>query len=115
VLVHSIPDGVVGIARYIPPHSDLDSGSGMSSWIERLGDRRAPGSLLELARGRRRILFVRIHEVGQPAPEEAWLRARGRLVGEDRLSTADVLEFVPREGSEFGPGQESIKVERPPP
>jgi Dolichyl-phosphate-mannose-protein mannosyltransferase len=102
VLVHSIPDGASGVARYISPDSALERGSGMASWIERLGDRRVPGSLRNLARGRRRVLFVRIHDVGQPAPEEAWLRARGRLVGEDRLSTADVLEFVPREGPEFG-------------
>jgi uncharacterized membrane protein len=102
VLVHSIPDGAAGVARYIPPDSDLERGSGMASWIERLGDRHVPGSLRDLARGRRRILLVRIHEVAQPAPEEAWLRSHGRLVGEDQLSVATVLEFVPREGLEFG-------------
>jgi hypothetical protein len=112
VLVHSIPGGVVGIARYIPPHSDLERGSGMTSWIERLGGRRVPDSLLELARGRRRILFVRIHDVAQPAPEEIWLRGHTRLVREDHLSVATVLEFVPRNGPVFGPGQESIRVER---
>jgi 4-amino-4-deoxy-L-arabinose transferase-like glycosyltransferase len=115
LLVHSIPSGMAGIARYIPPHSDLEGGSGMTSWIERLGDRRVPDSLLELARGRRRILFVRIHHVAQPAPEEAWLRSHGRLVGEAKLWVATVLEFVPRDGSVFGPDHESIKVERPPP
>jgi hypothetical protein len=68
-----------------------------------------------LARGRRRILFVRIHEVAQPAPEEAWLRSHCRLVDEEQLWVATLLDFVPRDGSVFGAGQEEIEVERRPP
>jgi hypothetical protein len=103
VLVHSIPAGVAGVARYIAPDSGLERSSGMASWVEHLGDRRVPDSLRELARGRRRILFVRIHEVGQPAPEETWLGSHCRLVGQERLWGATVLDFVPRDGSVFGP------------
>lgn len=100
VVVHSIPSGLVGVARYIAPDSGLERGSGLTSWVERLGERRVPDSLLGLARGRRRILLVRIHGVGQPAPEETWLRSHYRLVGKQQFSIATVLEFVPRAGPE---------------
>jgi hypothetical protein len=102
VLVHSIPVGLPGLARYIPDDSGPGRGSGMASWVERLGDRRVPDSLLALARGRRRIFLVRIHEVAQPAPEEAWLRDHARLAGVEHYEVASVLEFVPVDAPVFG-------------
>jgi hypothetical protein len=101
VLVHSVPTGVLGVARYVTPDCGLERGSGMASWVERLGGRRVPESLLALGRDRRRIILVRIHEVAQPAPEETWLRSHAKLVGSDKLEVATILEFAPREGTGF--------------
>src|SRR5262249_12615215 len=68
---------------------------------DHLGVRRVPDSLRTLARGRRKIFLVRVHDVGQPAPEEDWLRRHARLVGEDRLQVASILTFVPADGDAF--------------
>lgn len=76
VLVHSIPSGVIGIARYHTGSAPI------AAWVEQLGERGVPDSVSGLVRGRRRILLVRIHECGAPALVEDWLRENGRLVGE---------------------------------
>jgi hypothetical protein len=76
VLVHSIPSGVLGIARY------FNGSAPMSSWVGQLGNRPVPESMQALARGRPCISFLKIHEVGEPAPEEDWLRANVVVVGE---------------------------------
>ena len=44
-----------------------------------------PESLQQLATGRTRILFVKLHEVGEPAPEEDWLRANATSFAEMRF------------------------------
>lgn len=93
ILVHSIPSGVLGVARY------ASGPAGMASWIGQLGNRRVPGSIQQLAAGRKRILFVKLHEVGEPAPEEDWLRANATSFGEPRFESAEAVDFRPR-GSE---------------
>ena len=42
----------------------------------------------------RRVALVRIHDVGEPAPEEEWLRANASVVREQRLSHASVIYFA---------------------
>ena len=93
ILVHSIPSGVLGVARY------ASGPAGMASWFGQLGNRRVPGSIQQLAAGRKRILFVKLHEVGEPAPEEDWLRANATSFGEPRFESAEAVDFRPR-GSE---------------
>ena len=93
ILVHSIPSGVLGVARY------ASGPAGMASWIGQLGNRRVPESMQQLAAGRKRILFVKLHEVGEPAPEEDWLRANATSFGETRFESAEAVDFRPR-GSE---------------
>jgi hypothetical protein len=113
VLVHSIPSGAVALARYVPSGSGLERGAGMASWVERLGVRTVPDGLLALAEGRRRVVLVRVHDVGQPSPEEDWLRRNARLVGEDHLEIATVLYFVPAGGSDvFTAGDDSGPTRR---
>ena len=68
VLVHSIPSGVLGIARYANPSLNI------TSWVQQLGNRKVPDSLLALGRGRSRLLYVKVHQLNEPAPEEEWLR-----------------------------------------
>jgi mannosyltransferase len=87
ILVHSIPSGVLGIARY------TDSSATIASWVGQLGNRRVPESLPPLIEDRRRIIFINIHAVGQPAPEEEWLRRNADLIREKRAGNALLAEF----------------------
>jgi len=89
ILVHSIPSGVLGVARY------ANGPAAMASWIGQLGNRRVPESVQQLAAGRKRILFVKLHEVGEPAPEENWLRANATVFSETRWELAEVVDFRP--------------------
>lgn len=87
ILVHSIPSGVLGIARY------SDSSATIASWVGQLGNRRVPESLPPLIEDRRRIIFINVHAVGQPAPEEEWLRTNADLIREKRAGNAQLAEF----------------------
>jgi hypothetical protein len=95
VIVHSIPSGVIGIARYMES-AGVSEGVGFASWVGQLGQRRVPDDVQRLAAGRRRIVLVKIHDVGEPAPEEAWLREHATLTEERQLEAVTVLYFVPR-------------------
>jgi hypothetical protein len=74
LLVHGIPSGVVGIARY------LDPATPMTSWVGQLGNRRVPEDVARLLEQHERVVLVRIHDSNEPAPEETWLRANARVV-----------------------------------
>jgi len=95
ILVHSIPSGVLGIARY------ANSPAAMASWVGQLRDHRVPESVQALAAGRRRIFFVKIHEVGGPAPDEDWLRGNAVVFQETRMGAADIVEFRPNKTETF--------------
>ena len=73
----------------------------MASWVGQLGKRQMPESLRQLASGRTRILFVKLHEVGEPAPEEDWLRANATTFSERRFELAEVVDFRPRLSETF--------------
>jgi uncharacterized membrane protein YhaH (DUF805 family) len=88
VLVHSIPSGVLGVARYLGRDVPL------AAWVGQLGGRRVPEDVVALLGGRSRVALVRIHDVGEPAPEEDWLRAHARVVREQRLPHATVVYFA---------------------
>ncbi|HUR93164.1 MAG TPA: glycosyltransferase family 39 protein [Gemmatimonadales bacterium] len=87
VLVHSIPSGVLGIARYLHPDVPL------AAWVGQLGRRRVPADIQTLLAGRRRVALVRIHDVGEPAPEETWLRAHATLLRERKRAGAAIVYF----------------------
>jgi hypothetical protein len=53
-----------------------------------------PGSLPELLAGRRAVHLVRVHEVGEPALEESWLRAHATLLREGHIESARVAHFT---------------------
>ena len=95
ILVHSIPSGVLGVARYA-----RDSAV-MASWVGQLGNRQVPESVNALAAGRKRIFFVRIHDVGEPAPEEDWLRAHALVFQETRIKASEIIEFRPNSAETF--------------
>lgn len=95
ILVHSIPSGVLGVARY------ANGSAPMASWVGQLGNRRMPESLQQLAAGRTRILFVKVHEVGAPAPEADWLRANAVVFQEKSMGAAKFIEFRPKNSKTF--------------
>jgi hypothetical protein len=95
MLVHSIPSGVLNIARY------ANGPAAMASWIEQLGNRRIPESLDSLMTGRMRNIFVKVHEAGASAPEEDWLRANAVVSRETHLGLGTIVDFRPRRGTTF--------------
>ena len=96
ILVHSIPSGVLGIARY------ANASASLASWVGQLGERQVPDSIRALAEGRTRIRFVRFHEVMQPAPEEDWLRANAEVLSEMHFGRVLVVDFRPKDSEQFG-------------
>jgi len=88
VIVHSIPSGVLGIARYLEPDVPV------AAWVGELGLRRMPDDLAALLTGRHRVALIRIHDVGEPAPEEAWLRANATVIRDERRDGATIVYFT---------------------
>jgi mannosyltransferase len=88
VIVHSIPSGVLGITRYL--QADVP----VAAWVGQLGLRRMPADLAALLAGRDRVALIRIHEVGEPAPEEAWLRANAIVLRDERRDGATIVYFA---------------------
>ncbi len=95
ILVHSIPSGVLAVARYTSAPLEI------ASWVQQLGTRRVPDSLPAIIGGRKRVLFVKTHLLGEPLPEEEWLRAHAQLVAEKHLEKIYLLEFRPLEAETF--------------
>lgn len=101
ILVHSIPSGVSGIARYLERGHASETGVGFASWVGQLGRRRVPEDIEALATGRRRIILITTHEVGEPAPEESWLEENATRVEMKRIHGATVYYFRPRDSTTF--------------
>jgi hypothetical protein len=95
ILIHSIPSGVLGIARY------ADGPAALASWVGQLGTRRVPDSIHKLAAGRTRIMFVKVHAVGEPAPEEQWLRANVVAFHETPVDSSRIVDFRPMDSKTF--------------
>jgi Dolichyl-phosphate-mannose-protein mannosyltransferase len=95
ILAHSIPSGVLGIARY------ANGSAALASWVGQLGERQVPDSIRALVAGRTRIRFVRVHEVMQPAPEEDWLRENAEVLSDMCLGSAVVVDFRPKDSERF--------------
>jgi Dolichyl-phosphate-mannose-protein mannosyltransferase len=107
VLVHSIPVGVVGVARYMKREIPI------VSWVERLGLRQAPADLQLLLAGNRRVALVKVHYLRLPSPAEAWLRQHARLTRRDIFpkSGAEILYFEPLNGATFFAESRSYRID----
>ncbi|MCB1120817.1 MAG: glycosyltransferase family 39 protein [Verrucomicrobiae bacterium] len=89
VIVHGIPSAVLAVAHYC--HFDAP----MYPWVGQLGERSVPGSIESVIAGRERVYFIRLHDVGESAPELDWLRANTQLDWEDDWSYGGVFVFRP--------------------
>lgn len=115
VIVHSIPSGAIGVARYMDGRDASSRGVALSPWVGQLGRRRVPDDLAIMLAGRGRARLVLVHSVGEPAPEEEWLRRNATLVGENRLGSAAILDFVPVATGRFPvPGETGGRAGSPP-
>src|SRR5271166_4907959 len=95
LIVHSIPSGVLGIARY------LDSQVPIFSWVGQLRVRSMPDDIARTTAGAREVILVKIHQVGEPAPEEEWLRSHARATQTRHDENADIVffEMAPSQGA----------------
>lgn len=94
-VVHSIPSGVIGIARYAP--AELR----MAAWVGQLGQREVPRDIETMIAGAARVIFVRVHDVGEPAPQEEWLHEHADTERTHNLAGAVATVFKPRAGGSF--------------
>jgi hypothetical protein len=85
----------LGIARY------FDGPAAMAPWVGQLGSRQVPQDVRALIAGRRRVFLVKIHDVGQPAPEESYLRSHAVVIRDTRRAALQTTEFVPRGAKVF--------------
>lgn len=99
VLVHSIPSGVIAISRYLKQETPV------ISWVGQLGQRRAPDDISTLVAGFTQVAFVKAHEVGEPAPEEEWLKEHAETVASFKKGRIKVTVFEPRAEPVFFPGE----------
>jgi hypothetical protein len=72
-----------------------------ASWVGQLRQRRVPQDVERFIAGRDRVILVKIHEVGEPAPEEGWLRERSRLAFATTHGSGSIEIFVPLSGRPF--------------
>ena len=97
VIVHSIPSGVIGMARY------LDERVEVAAWVEQLALRRLPEDAEGLLAGRERAWLVRVHEAYAEAPIEDDLRRRWSVVRSETREGIRVLELEDPSVAQSGP------------
>jgi hypothetical protein len=109
VIVHSVPVGVAGVARYMDRQGASEKGIMVASWVGQLRQRRVPDDVRRFADGRRQVVVVTVHNVGEPAPEETWLEDHAKLKARHYRQGATLSYFVPKSGPtfSFGPPQGS--------
>ena len=83
----------------------------IASWVQQLGNRKVPESVLALAHGRSRLLYLNVHQLNEPVPEEEWLRANTKPIRESRFGLGVVTEFHPLETKTFS-ANEDVTRER---
>ena len=66
----------------------------MTSWVGQLGNRRVPDDIARLLDRHGRVVLVRIHDINEPAPEEAWLRANATLLGQVDRAGVPITYFA---------------------
>jgi hypothetical protein len=95
ILLHSIPSGVLGIARY------MESSAPIAPWVGQLGQRRVPEDVETLTAGRRRVFLVKVRTAGASVPPETYLREHATVVEDSRLLSSQTVVFAPRDTEIF--------------
>lgn len=79
-VVHSIPSGVIGIARYLPGETAI------ASWVPQLSQRSVAELPNTLLQGRCGVGLIKIHDMGVASPAEDWLRGNALLDHAERIT-----------------------------
>jgi 4-amino-4-deoxy-L-arabinose transferase-like glycosyltransferase len=89
IIVHSIPSGVLGVARY------METDTPIASWVVQLKLRRVPDDIQMFSSSYHRLALVKVHDLGYPSPAEVWLLRHKTLQHRDEFpeSKAAVLYF----------------------
>jgi hypothetical protein len=87
LVLHTIPSGALGIARYL--HSDIP----LLTWVGQLRVRSTPGDIAQATAGAHEIILVKVHEVGEPAPEDLWLRTHAWRVRTTKYHSVEINAF----------------------
>lgn len=102
VLVHSIPSGILGLARYT--HATMP----LALWTQQLrrlehrdSAEAVVADVVRLIRGRRKVLVVAVHDVRELSPEIDFLRRHAKVEEEAQLGNAQVFVFSPSHGDVF--------------
>jgi hypothetical protein len=95
IIVHSIPSGVCGVARYMIAGGAGHNSALVAPWIGQLQHHEVPRDIETLARGRHHVLLVEIHTVGDESPRMTWLQSGARVVSTQMFGNAEVYVFAP--------------------
>jgi Dolichyl-phosphate-mannose-protein mannosyltransferase len=92
IIVHSIPSGVVGVARYMAADTPV------VSWVVQLKQRRVPDDIQRLASAYQRVALVKVHDLNEPSAAEDWLLQNKVLQLREKLHaspdvTSEILYF----------------------
>src|SRR5437867_3571827 len=89
IIVHSIPSGVLGVARY------LEADTPIASWVVQLKLRKMPDDIQNFSSSYHRLALVKVHTLNTPSPAEVWLLKHKTLRHRDDFpeSKAAVLYF----------------------
>jgi len=103
VIVHSVPAGVAGVARYMDRDGASTKGVVVASWVGQLRQRRVPEDVRRLATDRRQVILVKVHDVAEPAPEETWLNDHACPTDLGYREGATLLYYAPKRGPVIWP------------
>ncbi len=89
IIAHSIPSGVLGLARYMGTDTPI------VSWVVQLKQHSAAQDMPRFASSYERVAVVKVHDLGEPSPAEGWLLQNETLENRKRLhsANAEVLFF----------------------
>jgi hypothetical protein len=89
IIAHSIPSGVLGLARYMGTDTPI------VSWVVQLKQHSTAQDMPRLASSYERVAVVKVHDLEEPSPAEHWLLENETLESRKKLcnAKAEVLFF----------------------
>jgi uncharacterized membrane protein len=92
LVIHSVPVGILGLARY------LNTSSLIFSWVGQLRQRSVPGDISRVVANSHTVILLKVHDIHEPAPEEKWLADHEILRRSETVenSTLDFFEVSNR-------------------
>jgi uncharacterized membrane protein len=86
LIIHSVPVGVLGLARY------LNTSPLIFSWVGQLRQRSVPGDISRVVANRHTVILLKVHDIDEPALEEKWL-ADHEILWRSETAESSTLDF----------------------